>query len=347
LCSQKLGWLWIDLQLKRLSQRTQTFEISFRRIFMKMVRSLLAYSTLALSACGTDPAPPPPPPPPPTDGSMMRDATADGPTSMCFTQTGSAALCPSAAIAQANAMRPSFRLTHIKITAPVALASPILGNIVNGSVHNGGFLWGMTVDTMANTARTGALNAGMITRGTVGLGLLDGTFSYYGDNAPAEMGAPGRWNPVMASTTSMAGRISTGVLSGTVRLPIFDSMGAIITELPLEQASLVNIQLPMDGRCIGLGQVSGGRFNECSSAWATADSAMMPYGTISAVITAEAAQMVRVDMLRTTLCSLISGSDCGVVPRAMWMRQPDAMVGTQPGYRLTAEFSAVSARISN
>jgi hypothetical protein len=306
---------------------------------MKMVRSLLACSALALSACGTDPAP--------TDASTTTDASTDVPASPCYTQAGSAALCPTAAIAQANPMRPSFRLTHIKITAPTALASPILNSTVNNSVHAGGFLWGMTVDTMANTARTGALNAGMITRGTVGVGLLDGTFSYYADNAPAMMGAAaGRWNPVMAATTNMAGRISTEVFSGTVRLPIFNDMGAIITELPLEQASLVNIQLPMDGRCIGLGQVSGGRFNECSSNWATSDAAMMPYGTVSAVITVSAARTVNVSALGTTLCNLLSGSTCDTTPQAMWTRQPDTMAGTEPGYRLTAEFSAVSARIN-
>lgn len=288
------------------------------------------------------------------DSSMPTDAAADAATdtstptdtgaAACFTQESAAAVCPSAAVAQANAMAPTFRVTHIKITAPAALASPILGNVVNGAVHSGGFLWGISFDLAGNMLRTGALNTAMLTRGTVGQGLLDGTFRYFAGNAPAAGGAPTRWDPVTTTLTTTAGRVTSGTLMGTVRLPIYGTDGSLLTELPLENARMSNVLLPMDGKCIGLGAVSGGRFNECSSNWVTADG-MTPYGTLSAVITVAAARQVRVESLNTTLCNLLAGSNCETTPQAMWTRQPDAMAGTEPGYNLATEFSAVSARI--
>jgi erythromycin esterase-like protein len=98
---------------------------------------------------------------------------------------------------------------------------------------------------------------------------------------------------------------------------------------------------------IGLGAISGGRFNECTSNWQTADMAMppVPFGRLEAVITAAAARTVRVESLMTTLCNLLAGSNCETTPQAMWTRQPDAMVNGEPGYALATEFSAISARI--
>lgn len=196
--------------------------------------------------------------------------------------------------------------------------------------------------------RTGALNTQMITRGMIGQGLIDGQFRYYAGNAPAMGGAATRWDPVSTTAMTMGDRVTTGTLSGTVRLPIFDMSGALLTELPLENASMRNVLLACDRRCIGAGQLSGGRFNECSSNWQTADG-MSPFGTIDAVITAAAARTVNVSALSTTLCNLLAGlpadAGCDMTPQAMWPRQPDAMAGGMPGYRLTAEFAAISARI--
>jgi hypothetical protein len=311
---------------------------------MKTFRTLLACSSLALAACSSDPATPATDASTPTDTPVVTDAPSDA-SSMCFTQEGAAALCPSAAVAQADAMHPNYRVTHIKITAPTALASPILGNTVNGAIHSGGFLWGISFDLAGNMVRTGALNSQMITRGTVGQGLLDGTFHYYSGNAPAMGGAATRWDPVTSTVTAMGDRVNTGTIMGTVRLPIYDSSGALLTELPLENATMTMVNLTADRKCIGLGALSGGRFNECTSNWQTADATMMPYGRIQAVITVAAARQVNVSALMTTLCNLLAGSNCETTPQAMWMRQPDAMAGTQPGYSLVTEFAAVSARI--
>ncbi len=316
---------------------------------MKTFPTLLACSALLLSACGDSTSTPAPDAG--TDVVVTTDTGSDASTPGCFTQEGAAPLCPSAAIAQADPMRPNFRVTHIKITAPAALASAILGNTVNGAIHSGGFLWGITFDLMGNMVRTGALNSQMITRGTVGQGLLDGTFHYYTGNAPTtavDGGTPPsatRWDPISSTLTASGDRVNTGTIMGTVRLPIYDTSGALLTELPLQNASMTMVNLAGERKCIGVGAISGGRFNECTSTWQTADGTMMPYGSLSAVITVAAARQVQVSALRTTLCNLLAGSNCESTPQAMWTNQPNATVGTEPGYTLTTEFAAVSARI--
>ena len=311
--------------------------------------ALLLGSALSLAACGSDPVPAADAAPagdlPAADVPAGDAPTGDAAMGACYTQEGAAPVCPTPAVAQANAMTPTFRVTHIRITAPTALTSAILQNTVNDAIHRGNFLWGISFDLAGNRVRTGALNTQMITRGMVGQGLIDGQFRYYTGNAPAMGGMPTRWDPLTTALTVMGDRVTTGTLMGTVRLPIFDTSGALLTELPLENAVMGNVQLTADRKCVGLGQLMGGRFNECSSNWQTSDAMMRPYGTINAVITAAAARTVRVSALNTTLCNLLAGSDCDTVPQAMWMRQPDAMAGTAPGYTLTTEFAAVSARI--
>jgi hypothetical protein len=187
----------------------------------------------------------------------------------------------------------------------------------------------------------------MVARGTVGQGLIDGGFRYYSGNAPAMGGAATRWDPISTTAMVTGDRVSTGIIMGTVRLPIFNTDGSLLTELPLENARMTNVQLTADRKCIGLGAISGGRFNECTSNWQTADMAMppVPFGRLEAVITAAAARTVRVESLMTTLCNLLAGSNCETTPQAMWTRQPDAMVNGEPGYALATEFSAISARI--
>lgn len=264
---------------------------------------------------------------------------------LCYTQEGTAPLCPVVTVAQADPMRPSFRVTHLRMAAPVAFSSAILSGTFNGAIHAGGFLLGLTFDLSTNVVRAGALNPQTSARGSVGQGLFDGTFRHYSRNAPAVGGATARWDPVYSSVAASGDRASTGVFTETLRLPIFDTSGTIITELPLDIARFSTVQLTPDRRCIGLGAPSGGRFNECTSGWQTADGATTPYGRIQAIITVAAARQVQVVPLMTTLCDLLSGSNCETMPQTVWARQPDAMAGGQPGYSFSAEFAAVSARV--
>ena len=129
---------------------------------------------------------------------------------------------------------------------------------------------------------------------------------------------------------------ATSASTGAVVAPIFDPSGALLTELPLCNLALIGMP-DTDRRCIGLGQVTGGRFNECSSNWVTD-----PRNQLRAAITADAARGVRVSALNTTLCNLLAGADCSSVPQAMWPRQPDTMACGGSAWALTAEFAAVS-----
>ena len=67
-------------------------------------------------------------------------------------------------------------------------------------------------------------------------------------------------------------------------------------------------------------------------------------GTVEAAITVSSARGINVSALNQTLCQLLSGTNCDM-PMPMWTRQPNAMVGTEPAYRLVARFAAISANV--
>jgi hypothetical protein len=266
------------------------------------------------------------------------------PAGGCYVESAAAPVCPSAAVTQADATRPTYRVTHLQVTAPTALSSAIIQNTVNDAIHRGNFLWVLSLDVPGRTIRSGALNPARLTRGTVGQGLFDGTFRYFAGDAPGPAAAT-RWNASTATLTGTVASAASDTFAATLRLPIFDASGGLVTELPLDAVRFTTIRPAEGTRCVGLGAITGGRFNECASAWETADAAMAPYGQVEGVITVPSARSVPVSALSTTLCNLLAGSDCSTVPQAMWMRPPDAMVGAVPGYRFTARFAAVSARI--
>jgi hypothetical protein len=293
----------------------------------------------------------------PTDtGTPMGDGGGDGGTP-CLTEMNATPRCPMARAAN-DMMRPNFRIAQIELVQPAALASPIVGGIINGALARGLFLWGISMDLGGNMLRTGALNGAMITRGTVGQGLLDGTFRYHSGDAPMG-GAAGRWDSVTVPLMNMAGVYSSGMPMGTLRLPIYSSAmpGMLLTELPLENARMTALRPSDDRGCIGVAQYRMMRFNECASnAWCTrVDCAMdgMPYGQVQADIATAAADMIRLTDVpgMPTLCQFIAGitTTCAMstMPPAMWANPPDAMVNGMPAFHLVANFAAVSANISN
>jgi hypothetical protein len=209
-----------------------------------------------------------------------------------------------------------------------------VGNVINDAMHRGGFLWGLRIDTSRNTIETGALGTTMC--GTLGIGLLDARYRFYQNNAPSP-GAVDRWNSVtMASRTSGSSLVG-GPAATSVTLPIFDASGALLTEFPLCAPTLTATLSSARG-CISLGDVSGGRFDECTSNWATAPG-------VSAIVTVSAARRVQVTALRTTLCNLLAGTNCETMPEERWMQPPDTMGCGERGWSLQAQFAAVSAQI--
>lgn len=239
----------------------------------------------------------------------------------CYVEEGASSLCPAGRVMN-SPTQPSFRITHLGITSPVALASPILLNVLNGATHSGALLWGVNFDLSARTFQTGALTVSP--RGTVGQGLFDGEFHY----ATMARGA----------LMSSGDQVTTTTAMGTVVVPVFDSSGARLTNLPLDNVRFT-VTLAPDRGCIGLGRPSGGRFNECTSAWDTAS------GRIDAAITVANARMVTVTALMTTLCNLIAGANCDATPESMWPRQPDTTVNGMPAYTLSSGFAAVAATV--
>ncbi len=239
----------------------------------------------------------------------------------CYVEEAATPVCP-AVRGVVEAARTTFRVTQLDVRSPASLASPILLNVINGAVRNGNFLWGMSFEAGASTFRTGPL--AVATRGAVGQGLLDGAFRFTASNT--------------GSFSTAGNRVTTTAVTGTVRLPIFDASGAMLTELPLDNVR-VTATLATDRGCVGQGRVAGGRFNECTSAWATTD------GQLNAAITVSAARTVNVSSLMTTLCNLLAGANCASAPQSSWPRQPDTTVNGQAAYSLTADFAATAATL--
>lgn len=278
------------------------------------------------------------------DGSSCgMPATPDGGRTP-FYQCASGPVCPSAHIAN-NAMSPNFRLTYLEIVQPAALANAAVQGAVNPTLQRGSFLWGLSINLTANTFKTGALNPMTRTLGNVGVGLLDGTFQYFNNNATG-MGMPNRYDPISGALMMANNHYSTATVMGTVQLPIFNDDGSILTTLPLSNASLSSIALTADRGCIGEGRPQGGRFTETSSPWNTTDDANMPYGTVDADITVEAARTVNVTLggMAVPLCDLLAGAACSTA-MGTWPNQP-MMVGGMPSYHLKANFAAVAANIT-
>ncbi|MDB4928998.1 MAG: hypothetical protein JWM10_1482 [Myxococcaceae bacterium] len=317
---------------------------------MNRFSTLLLTSVLAgsLGACSDDPVV--------TDagtgtdsGTCSPPADAGGPTP--YFQCTSDNICPTARYTN-NAMTPGYRLTYIKITQPAALASAAILSTINPTLQRGSFLWGLQLNLTNNTFRTGGLNP-MLTRGTVGQGLMDGQFAFFNNNGPGAM--PNQYNPLSGMVTVMGDRATTSMASTTVNIPIFtDAAGTmLLTQLPMDNARLSNIQLTTDRGCIGLGHPTGGRYTETTSAWLTEDGATpaVPYGVVDADITVENAKLVNVTIggTPTPLCNIISGANCVTDPQGSWARQPDSIVGAgtaMNAYHLRANFAAISANIA-
>ena len=275
-----------------------------------------------------------------TDGGGGGGACAPGAvtvTNMCYTEQGTAPLCPCQRY-QGTPMNPSWRLTHLRVTEPAALSSALILGVINPPLREGRFLWGLNFNFTNNTFRTGPLNP-MFTRGTLGAQLMDATYSFYNNDAPTTGGAmANRWNPATGAITGTT-TVSTGDQMAQVNLPIFNADGSVLVELPLANARLLDVPVSADRGCIGAGLVRAGRYNECSSEWETEAG-----GTVSAAITISAARSITVSALNQTLCQLLAGTDCAM-PMPMWRNQPNTMVGTEPAYRLTAKFAGISANI--
>lgn len=261
-----------------------------------------------------------------------------------YHECATASVCPRLRVAN-DAMRPAWRLTWLRPTAPAAIANAAVEGAINERMANGTFLWAMSADLAAGTLRTGSLHANF-TRGAAGLGLLDGRFAYYARNAGGA-GDPARYDPVSTSLTVSGDRFSSGTVAGVARYAVFNPDGSLFTELPLTNLRVSRVHLTADRGCIGAGRPDEGRFSELTSPWNVVDDTGAAYGTVEGDISAADARTVSVYLrgMSVPLCDLLAASPCAM-PMAMWPKQPDVTVGGAPGWHLRADFAAVSARVA-
>jgi len=243
--------------------------------------------------------------------------------------------CP--ALVTNVATRPKFRVTYINPTKPAALGNIAFRTLLNSRIALAQFAWGMELDLSAAqpTVRTGGLTPN-VTPAT-GQGFFGANFTFIqGGTGGLEV----RWNPVTVNAT-LTGESFTTATIDRITVPIFDEGGALFTELPVREASLVNVTMNTDRNCVGLGQAS---VNSCNASGQWLSAATPGTNLIRGKITVADARnvMVEVGTTTTTLCGLLSGStpECAAPT-------PDSTTSTsEPAWNLEAEFTAIATNIA-
>jgi hypothetical protein len=277
----------------------------------------------------------------PDSGLCYRAATCDN-----------SAFCPS--LHTNDPQHPEFVLSQIDVQTPAVLSatSPV-GVILNTAIVEGKFFWGIQLDLAANTIRTGTVT----TMGAMqpGSGWFLNDFDFLMGGAPVtDAGTANRWDPVMGTITASGNSISTNTIP-LVTVPIYgnpDDAGhsSLLTELPLRNVSMRDVQLNSNANCIGYARSP---FNSCiPRKWQTndpmGDASSSPYGVLEGDITvADAEGIVIVDLpMMPTLCGLIAGtgSNCTDVPMSMWMTPPES-TASGSGWHLIANFAAYAVNI--
>lgn len=266
-----------------------------------------------------------------TEAARVDAPSADVPTDAargadggCLRQARVQGGCPADAVPHARETAPAFRVAQIGIEAPGALATPLLQNVLNESIRAGGLRWGVAFDLATRRARTGALE--LVSRGAVGLGLLDGRYRFF------ERGA---WAADEGPLTAGGDRVVNAQIAGPVRLPAEGPDGALMATIPLRCIRFVDVSLARE-RCLGAVEPPPDGFDECRSRWQSTD-------RVEAVITVDDARAVR-GLGAGSLCDLLAGADCSGSPTA-WTRPPADTCNGAAGYRFVARIAAVSANI--
>lgn len=259
----------------------------------------------------------------------------------CTTTT----VCPRGRYAN-SAARPGFRMTYLKITQPPSLAStPVLGTL-NQALARGTLFWGMQFDRAAGTFRSGALRPDFA-RGSVGLGVMDGRFSFFRGDAPN--GLSTALDPATGTVTASGDRIATGTSTAPALLPIYsDETATHMASLFTVGNVRITARPAAERGCIGGAQPSGGRYVETGGRWLTEDDCDEPYGTLRSELTLADATRITVTIggIPTPLCNIVSGADCRTAPMTSWPRRPESTVSGQPAWVMVANFAAISADIA-
>jgi len=259
---------------------------------------------------------------------------------------------------------PKFVLTQIDIYQPSSLLpTSAVGRLLNTSVRNAAFSWGIALDLTANTIRTGTIRQPVMRR--VGTGYYAETLNFVMNEAPVMgMLTADRWNPVTAPVTVMGNTVGmpTGMTVPVITIPVYDETDRtmLLTELPLRDARISDLRLTANRNCIG---TAFAMFNSCgpsNNRWYTSSDNTVngtPNGILEAKLTFEDTLNIQVVSLNMPLCNIIARSPCRdamtnmpVDPTTLTVA-PDTtvMVGgmPKPAWTLRAYVAGVAANIAN
>lgn len=258
----------------------------------------------------------------PPDASVCTGRTEGG----CYVEDGDAPLCPCRS-PMPSRLRPAWRVTHVAVARPSTLATPTTQAALDDSLRSGRSLLGVQIDTGTGSLLFGAFDAGFA-RGVLGRGLLDGTFRF----------ASGDLAPMRATVRQFGWGVSARSAEAVV-VPLQTDGALAPLRLPLCEATVVIQGYNSTTQCIGAALPSGGRFDECTSAWRPTSATR-----VEGYITITAARSVRVPGTDGSLCDLLAGTDCGR-PLDDWPRGTDAFGCGEAAWRFEAAFAATPARV--
>lgn len=262
-----------------------------------------------------------------------------------------------------EAMRPKFVLTQIDIQQPASLiSSQPVGRLLNTSIRNAAFSWGVDLDFTMMRIRTGTIRQPVMRR--LGTGYYNEMMQFVMGTA-SDAGAADRWDPVTAPIVESGGLVGmpAGMTVPLITIPVYDENDrtVLLTELPLRDARISDLRLTANRNCIGTAQP---RFDSCgptTNRWNTsqpgADGGVgAPNGVLEAKLTFEDTLNVQVVSLNMPLCNIIARSPCRgadmmpVDPMTLTI-PPDTtvMVGgmAKPAWTLRAFIAGVAANITN
>lgn len=260
--------------------------------------------------------------------------------------------------------QPKFVLTQIDIQTPASLLpNSAVGRLLNTSIRNAAFSWGVALDFTSMQIRTGTIRQPIQRR--IGTGYYGETMNFVMNEAPVMgMLTADRWNPVTAPIATAGNLVGmpAGMMVPVINIPVYDEMDRtmLLTELPLRDARIGDLRLTANRNCIG---TAFSMFNSCgpsNNRWNTTQGAAgagTPNGVLEAKLTFEDTLNIQVVSLSMPLCNIIARSPCRdamtnmpVNPSTLTVA-PDttAMVNgvAKPAWTLRAFIAGVAVNIAN
>jgi hypothetical protein len=207
-----------------------------------------------------------------------------------------------------NAGAGSFglRIAQLKLTAPLALTTGILSNVVSNAITpnnaqcnlagSGTFSWLLAFDDVAGTLKTGGAKPAL--NPALGYSFLSENFPITGGTLPLD--------PVTLAAPLDAGCTATSS-AANLNLPVYlDTVPSQAVLLPLRQVRFSSLTVSGDHNCIGKFNAAGlSPADNCAATQQTP--AFFPGGQVDGFINLEQADSVVISPIQQTLCVVIAG----------------------------------------